>query len=406
MNAWRYVDINRILSHYTPLIKDGERTMQRFGNLWSKICDFDNLLGAHECAQRDKKYYKEVKMVNSNPEHYIRLIQQSLLNKTYRITARDYEVSEICDKGKVRELWKLSYYPHRIIQWAVMLQIEKIFMQVFCDHTCASIKSKGGSHAYKLMRQYMKKNPEDTKYCLKIDVKKFYPNINHDILKQLLRKKFKDDDLLKLLDIIIDSFPGKIGLPIGSYLSQFLANYYLAYFDHWLKEELGVKMVIRYMDDVVIFGPTSEYLHTIHEEISQYLSQKLRLKLKGNWQIFPSNARGVDFIGYKFFHEYVLLRKTTCKKFKRKMLQILKKYEENKMISKAEFCCANSYIGWLLKCNSWRLFKKYIEPILPALILYHRVVIHRTTDPIKRKKLCRRYQKHLYSMAQRIAKEV
>lgn len=379
--------------------------MKRFNNLWNDICTTENLLCAHHCAQEDKKYYKEVKMVNRDPDHYIEEIRQSLVNKTYKITAEDYEVSEIRDKGKIRELWKLSYYPHRIIQWAIMLKIERIFMSTFCDHTCASIKDKGGSHAYKLMRKFMK-DKENSKYCLKLDVSKFYPNINHAVLKQLLRKKFKDADLLELLDMIIDSYPGEIGLPIGSYLSQFLANYYLSYFDHWLKEELRVKRIIRYMDDIVVFGPNKEYLRWVLDNINQYLTGRLHLKIKDNWQIFPTNIRGVDFIGYRFFHDYVLLRKSTCIKLKNRTEFLKRKQAQNKIINLSEFCRINSYMGWLLRCNSWRLYEKYLEPLIPSLILYHRCVIHKGKPIEIKKRVCRKYSKHLYKMKFRIAKEV
>jgi RNA-directed DNA polymerase len=84
-----------------------------------------------------------------------------------------------------------------------------------------------------------------------LDIKKFYPNIDHQILKQLLRRKFKDEDLLWLLDEIIDSAPG---LPIGNYLSQYFANFYLTYFDHWIKEVKGVEYYFRYADDLVILS--------------------------------------------------------------------------------------------------------------------------------------------------------
>jgi len=132
-----------------------------------------------------------------------------------------------------------------------MLQIEFVFMEVFTDFTCASIKGRGIHKASSLIDRHME-DVGETQYCLKIDISKFYPNIDHNILKFLLRKKFKDKKLLKLLDKIINSTPGNKGVPIGSYLSQFLANFYLAYFDHWLKEEKKVKYVVRYMDDVVI----------------------------------------------------------------------------------------------------------------------------------------------------------
>lgn len=101
--------------------------------------------------------------------------------------------------------------------------------------TNASLKDRG-IHRTLDQLDKMLLDEEGTKYCLKIDVEKFFPNINHDILKELLRKKFKDKLLLNLLDEIIDSIDEEKGVPIGNYLSQYFANFYLAYFDHWLKE--------------------------------------------------------------------------------------------------------------------------------------------------------------------------
>ena len=323
--------------------------MKRYGNIYAKIYDMDNLRLAHENARKDKLYYKEVKMVDSNPEYYLKEIQEMLINKTYEVS--EYDVSVLNDKGKERELMKLPYYPDRIIQWAIMLQIEPIFMKVFCAHSCASIKDRGITKAARITENAMK-DEKNAKYCLKIDVSKFYPNIHHAILKKLLRKKFKDKDLLELLDKIIDSYPGEKGVPIGSYLSQYLANFYLSYFDHWLKEKMKIKKVIRYMDDMTIFHKSKEFLHWLFEKMNEYLNENLKLTIKHNWQVFPTAIRGVDFVGYRFFFGYKLLRKSICKKFKRKMLDIKKKQDAGKLINYSEWCSVNSYAGWLSWCNS------------------------------------------------------
>lgn len=205
--------------------------MKRYWNLREKMRTMENLYEAHRMARKDKRLYKEVQMVDGNPDYYLGKIREMMLYGKYHISPEDYSVSIIRDKTKQRELWKLKYYPHRIIQWAVMLQIEKVFNRTFCTFVCASIKGKWWNWVMHLMNKYMK-DAEGTKYCLKLDIKKFYPSINHRLLKKLLRKKFKDEKLLSLLDMIIDSFPWRKGLPIWSYLSQFLANYYLAFFDH------------------------------------------------------------------------------------------------------------------------------------------------------------------------------
>lgn len=347
--------------------------MKRYGDIYPKICTIENLREAHANARKDKLFYQEVKMVDADPDSFLKAIQEMLLNETYEISASDYAKSIINDKGKERELAKLAYYPHRIIQWAIMLQIEPVFMEVFCSHTCASIKDRGISKALDLVQEYLQDVP-GTQYCLKIDVSKFYPSIDHEILKQLLERKFKDRRLLSLLFKIVDSVEGT-GVPIGSYLSQYLANYYLAYFDHYLKEVLHLKYVVKYMDDVIILSDSKEKLHEVRKQMDQYLQTQLNLHLKDNWQVFPVDARGIDFIGFRCFHGFTLLRKRTYKRFKAGMLQILEKQENGQLISYSEFCSANSYCGWLDMCNGNRLKEKYIVPIVPSLIRYYEEVI-------------------------------
>lgn len=327
---------------------------------------------AHANARKDKHFYKEVIMVDSNPEFYLNQIQDMLMNGTYHVGPEDYTVSTICDKGKKRELWKLPYFPHRIIQWAIMLQIEPIFHEVLTDFTCASLAGRGIHAAMRKVDHYMEDRP-GTQYCLKMDIHHFYPSIDHATLKKMLRRKFKDQKLLAVLDMIIDSHPPK-GIPIGSYLSQYLANFYLAYFDHWLKEEMGVKYVVRYMDDVVIFHHSKEFLHWLRIKISEYL-EGLKLELKSNWQVFPTAIRGVDFVGYRFFFGFKLLRKKSCKRFKRVCLEIRDKWENGNRISYRQWCAANSYRGWLRWCNSYRLCQKYLAPIQNTLDDFYTNVI-------------------------------
>ena len=115
-----------------------------------------------------------------------------------------------------------------------------------------------------------------------MDIRKFYPS--HDILYEMLQKKIKDKKLLSLLKEIIYSAKG---VPIGNYLSQFFANLYLTYFDHWIKEELKCKYYFRYADDIVILGNDKNYLRNVLVSIKLYLKQVLNLELKPNYQIFP-----------------------------------------------------------------------------------------------------------------------
>lgn len=344
--------------------------MKRCSNIYSKVVSLDNLRKAHENARRNKTFYSEVKRVDSNPDYYLKKLQKQLINKTYKTS--EYEVFTVNDKGKEREIYKLPYYPDRIVHWAIMQQIEGVFLNQFISQTYAAIPDKGIHAAFIQLDEYLK-DREGTQYCLKIDVKKFFPSIDKGILKRLLRRKFKDLELLWLLDEIIDS--NEKGIPIGNYLSQYFGNFYLSYFDRWIKQALRVKYYLRYMDDCVILHRDKEYLHHLCKDIKAYLNDNLNLILKEDWQVFPTFVRGVDFVGYRHFGDYVLLRKSTAKNFKRKLRRLRVKCESDGQLTYSEWCSINSYAGWIKWCNGYNLHKKYIDPLLPYTERYYREAI-------------------------------
>jgi hypothetical protein len=154
-------------------------------------------------------------------------------------------------------------------------------------------------------------------------------------------------------------------------MSQYSGNFYLSEFDHWLKEVMHVKYYYRYMDDIVILSDSKEFLQELHIAIKAYLEKNLRLSIKENYQIFPSRVRGIDFVGYRFFGEYTLLRKSTALTMKRKMRQYKKNMENNIAPTYSEWCSFNSYKGWLLNCDSYRLSMKYIEPLIGYMQDYY-----------------------------------
>lgn len=158
----------------------------------------------------------------------------------------------------------------------------------------------------------------------------------------MLRKKFKDEKLLNLLDEIIDSHQG---LPLGSLLSQFFGNYYLTWFDHWVKEELKIKEYYRYCDDVVILSGNKEKLHKWLSEIKKYLWENLRLEVKGNYQIFPVDSRGIDFLGFVHRSTHTRLRKSIKKRY----------------IKTTNPKSLASYNGWIKYCDGKNLKNTY-EP--------------------------------------------
>ncbi|MBA4849464.1 reverse transcriptase/maturase family protein [Emticicia sp. BO119] len=319
--------------------------MKRIGNLFETVYSIGNLYKADNLAQRGKAKQFGVVLHNSTQDENLLKLQTMLVNKTYQTS--DYKVFKVYEP-KEREVYRLPYFPDRITHYAIMNVLEPIFMSVFTADTYSCIKGKGIHSALRNLKEALK-DVEGTTYCLKFDITKFYPSVDHDILKVLLRKKFKDNDLLWLLDEIIDSAPG---LPIGNYLSQFFANFYLTYFDHWLKEQKGVKYYFRYADDIVILSDNKLKLHILLSECRQYLSQNLKLQIKPDYQIFPVKARGIDFVGYKCFHTHTLLRKSIKKRF----AKAIKAGKGKETLA--------SYLGWAKHADTINLLTKLLnEPV-------------------------------------------
>lgn len=315
--------------------------MKRENDLYQKICSLENLKQADINARKGKQRSYGVIIHDKNRDQNIRTLHETLLSKNFKTSK--YFIFKIRDP-KERDIYQLPYYPDRIVHHAIMNILEPIWTSIFTADTYACIKERGIHAVVRKIKKDLR-DEQGTKYCLKLDIRKFYPSINHDILKQIIRRKIKDIDLLNLLDSIIDSADG---VPIGNYLSQYFANLYLAYFDHWIKEEKGVKYYYRYADDIVLLSNNKEDLHLIFRQISEYLQDKLMLEVKSNYQVFPIEARGLDFVGYRFWHTHTLLRKSIKKSFAR---AVAKKGSYSKHIQ-------SSYYGWAKYCNSINLLRK------------------------------------------------
>lgn len=318
--------------------------MKRVGNLYDTVCSITNLIEADKRARKHKREQHGVIKYDMQRGCNTIALHNLLADELY--TTSTYSNFKQFDQ-KERDISSLPYFPDRIGQHAVMVPMERVFVSTFTADTYSCIKGRGVGGAVVAMKKVLR-DLEGTEFCLKMDIRKFYPSIDHDILKALLRRKIKDQKLLKMLDEIIDSAPG---VPIGNYLSQYFANFYLAYFDHWLKEVKGVKYYFRYADDMVFFADNKPYLHKLRADITQYLEQFLNLEVKGDYQVFPVEARGVDFLGYVFRHKYILLRKRNKQNFARAV-----KKGKNRFVIAGHKSLA-------MHCNSRHLLKKLLPKI-------------------------------------------
>lgn len=396
----------------TPMKKS--KAMKRIGNLYQKIISIENLKLADQKARKGKSELVAVKLptgetifkhelpygirlFDKNKEENLLKLHEALLTKMFKTSP--YEVFPIYEP-KERIIYRLPYYPDRIVHHAIMNILEPIWVRTFTHNTYSCVKGRGidgcARHVDKMIRKYKGK----PMYCLKIDIKKFYPTIKHDVLKRIVRKKIKDKDLLWLLDEIIDSVnntlpvrnkhsdrhglpirniisdmngnPVEVGLneamgvPIGNYLSQFLANLYLAYFMHKVNEVWKIDSE-EYADDMAFYSESKEKLHKFfHEFVKPYIEQELKMTIKGNYQVFPiaknrqdKHGRALDYVGFKFYREQKLMRKSIKQNFCRAAARINKRNPP--LDAKAYKQAVAPWLGWAKHSNSKHLLKTIIK---------------------------------------------
>ena len=233
---------------------------------------------------------------------------------------------------------------------AVCNIIEPIFEKSYIHQSYACRKGRGLHAAIKQAQKYCR----SYKYFLKLDIRKYFGSIDHHILKRMFERKFKDPDLLWLLDIMINRLPaGDKGIPIGSLTSQHFANFYLDKLDHYIKESLGVRGYLRYMDDFILFGNQKEELHVFKSKITRYLEIELHLQLKEKACVLAPCMSGVPFLGFRLFPRLIRLqqenKRRSLLKLKRRNREFAKgkidetKYARSLMSITEHLKAANSY---------------------------------------------------------------
>ena len=321
--------------------------MKRVGNLYDKIYDIENIKLAHKNARKGKTHYSEVKQVDSNVDYYCKQISDMLKDKTF--TNSQYNVFTKNDKGKERVIYKLPYYPDRVVHHAILQVLEPIWKKTFIRSTYQSIKGRGVHRAKVDVEQAIKQLGNNARYA-QMDIKKFYPSVDNEIMKQIVAKKIKCKDTLWLLCTIIDSMDG---LPIGNYISQYLGNLYLTYFDHEMKEKYQCRHYFRYCDDIVII---SNYKDKVSKMVEVANTKLGGLKVKLKTQIKQDKvSNGLDFLGFVFYGNKTLLRKSIASNFKRTADEFVRNASKDLLNS------VISYNGWIIVSDSYNLWKSKIN---------------------------------------------
>lgn len=330
--------------------------MKRIGYIYDRICDLNNIKAAIWFSSHGKRDHKFVRPVLDDIEGHAKRTQEMLREKAY--VPSPYIIKEICDhsSGKIRTIHKPRYFPDQVIHWALMLQLQPILMKGMYEYSCGSIPGRGPEYGRKHLRRWLDTDYRNTKWCLKLDIEKFYPSVDNEVMKAAFRRKIKDKDCLWLIDTIIDSAHG---LPIGNYTSQWFSNFLLEPLDHFIKEQLRIPYYMRYVDDLVLLGPNKKKLHQARKEIEAFLT-KMKLRIKPNWQVFMVDKRAIDYLGFRFFRNRTILRKRNALRIRRRFRRI----EKKGYLTYKDACAVVSYWGWIKRTDSYHFYHKYCKPIV------------------------------------------
>lgn len=340
-------------------------SMKRKGNLWADVVKFENLYLAANKAQRNKRYRDNVLDFNYNLASELLKIQEELIGKTYQ--PGEYRTFHLRDPKS--RLISAAPYRDRVVHHALCNIIVPIFEKTFISDSYANRVGYGTHRALRRFTEFAR----SYSHVLQCDITKYFPTIDHEILKELIRRKIKCKDTLWLIERIIDNsnpqepviqhFPEdalltpierRHGLPIGNLTSQFFANVYLNPLDHYIKEVLKCKAYVRYVDDFALFADDDNYLTDCRYKIEEFLAQ-LRIKLHPVKSQLFQTKHGANFLGFRIFHHKIRVRNYNLHRGRRRLRILQKDYAEGKINIADVINSLNSWNAHLEHGDTWRL---------------------------------------------------
>lgn len=327
--------------------------MQQLRTRLDDRLSYELLEKAHNRAAKGKRNRRDVLQFEANRASNLFRILDVLIEGSYLPSA--YWKFKVYDP-KERLILALPY-PDRIIhQWYIEEFIKPYYMKRFISDSYACIPGKGLHRAVDKIQEYMQRMDADTGhfYIIKMDISKFFYNIDLVILFDILQNVIRDAKLLELTRTIIFDDGEHDGLPIGNYVSQYFANIYLNELDQFCKHCLGIHRYVRYMDDFIALAPSRSIAKEWYEAVDQFVNENLHLPLNPKSTYYPG-WQGVNFVGYVIHEDFRLIRDRS----KQKIRQIIKDYchgedDEERFIRRV-----NSWYGHVQHADSWN-YTNYI----------------------------------------------
>jgi len=313
----------------------------KFNHTFEELVSIENLLEAWNEFLKGKRAKRDVQAFSLYLMDHIHGLRQGLLGRTYNHGG--YYAFNICDP-KPRNIHK-AQVRDRLLHHAIHRILYPYFDKRFIAHSYSCQINKGTHRALRQFRRFAyKASQNNTRTCwvLKCDIRKFFANIGHNTLSQILSRYISDKNILWLLKNVIESFSTKpgVGLPLGNLTSQLFVNVYMNEFDQFVKHRIKARYYIRYADDFVILSADKKWLQTIITPIQKFLLNELKLELHPHKVSVETLGSGVDFLGWVHFFHHRVLRTTS----KRRMFKKVRSNPKEKVL--------NSYLGLLRHGNT------------------------------------------------------
>lgn len=285
--------------------------MKRVSGLYDRILERDNLIDAFYRAAKGKRYRAEVREFQSDLPSWLASIPQRLRTGHFHFG----RFHQFLIRDPKERIITAPCFEERVVHHAIMNVCEPVLDRWLINDSFACRFGRGREAAVKQAMQFS----GTQRWCLKLDVRKYFDSINHDRLLELLTRRFKEVPLHELCEQIVRSFRGAqgMGLPIGSLMSQHFANFYLGWLDRYVKESLQVRAYVRYMDDMLMWGIDRHELQRVQRECELFVADELRLEFK------PAQIRrveqGVSFLGCRLFPTHVELNRRSKQRWRRRV---------------------------------------------------------------------------------------
>ena len=323
-------------------------------DLYCQITDFRNLYASFKKAFKGKKNDPEASDFFLNLEVRLFKLKNNLSSRQYK--PGKYNYFKI--RGPKERIISEAPFRDRVVHHALISIIEPIFEPIFIKNSFACRKGKGTHRAVRLAQKYL----QTKRFYLKMDIEKYFETMDHKKLIEIFTETIQDRHVLRLLKIILktseqSSGIKEKGIPIGNLTSQFLANVYLDKLDHYALEDLSIRYYIRYMDDFVIFDNDKEKLKEYRDNLTQFVSRELLLKVKDRATIIQRRENGLGLLGYRVFPGLLRVKNKNIKRLKQKVFLREKQYKEGKIKDEKLVASVQSIMGYFNFADSRNLAK-------------------------------------------------